>query len=48
MVLVPSMLSENNHHDNDNNDTDKVLKNIAVDPQINERYGSDRGHNFNG
>ena len=46
MVLVPSLLTENNYPDN--NDTDKVLMNIVVDPRINGRYGRGRGRNFNG
>jgi len=39
MILVPSLLTENNYHNTNNNDTNKVLMNIVVDPRINGRYG---------
>jgi len=48
MVIVPSLLTENNYHDTDNNDMNKVLMNIVIDPRNNERYGRGRGSNYNG
>jgi len=48
MVLVSSLLTENNYHNANKIDTDKVLINIVVDPRISGRYGRGRGRDFNG